>query len=60
MERNHGPLSKELCKQGCPPGIRAVLWHQVLGIEITDKVGFDAFFCIRCQAYVGPPSKFDL
>ncbi|XP_068249236.1 TBC1 domain family member 19 [Palaemon carinicauda] len=37
VERNHGPLSKEFCKTGCPPGLRAVLWHQVLGLEITEK-----------------------
>ncbi|XP_042871283.1 TBC1 domain family member 19-like [Penaeus japonicus] len=37
VEKNHGPLSKEFCKTGCPAGLRAVLWHQVLGLEVTDK-----------------------
>ncbi|XP_069956275.1 TBC1 domain family member 19 isoform X4 [Cherax quadricarinatus] len=37
VERNHGPLSRELCKTGCPASLRGSLWHQVLGLEITDK-----------------------
>ncbi|XP_076056291.1 TBC1 domain family member 19 [Oratosquilla oratoria] len=37
VERNHGPLSRELCKQGCPTALRNRLWHQVLGIEVGDK-----------------------
>ncbi|KAK3873594.1 hypothetical protein Pcinc_021399 [Petrolisthes cinctipes] len=37
VERNHGPLSRELIKSGCPTSLRGVLWHQVLGLEITDK-----------------------
>ena len=39
VEKNHGPLSRELLKQGCPTGLRAVIWRQVLGLDITDKVG---------------------
>ncbi|KAB7498166.1 TBC1 domain family member 19 [Armadillidium nasatum] len=37
LERNHGPMSKELCKQGCPPSLRSGIWHQILGLEIGDK-----------------------
>ncbi|XP_050717229.1 TBC1 domain family member 19-like [Eriocheir sinensis] len=37
VERNHGPLSRELIKSGCPTSLRGVLWHQVLGLEITEK-----------------------
>ncbi|KAF2356069.1 Rab-GTPase-TBC domain [Trinorchestia longiramus] len=37
IERNHGPLSRELLKQGCPVGLRGVLWRQVLGVEVGEK-----------------------
>ncbi|XP_047737622.1 TBC1 domain family member 19-like [Hyalella azteca] len=37
VERNHGPLSRELLKHGCPVGLRGALWRQVLGVEIGPK-----------------------
>ena len=38
LSNNHGPLSQEFAKKGCPISLRADLWCQILGIEVDEFV----------------------
>ncbi|XP_064608435.1 TBC1 domain family member 19-like [Liolophura sinensis] len=45
----HSPLSQEFSKKGCPVSLRAVLWRQMLGVEVTDV---DQLYYEQLKAYV--------
>lgn len=36
INANHGPVAQEFSKKGCPISLRAMLWLQMLGVEIDD------------------------
>ena len=38
INANHGPVAQEFSKKGCPISLRAMLWLQMLGVEIDDVV----------------------
>ncbi|XP_071124572.1 TBC1 domain family member 19-like isoform X1 [Mytilus edulis] len=36
VNANHGPVAQEFSKKGCPSGLRATLWAQMLCVEVDD------------------------
>lgn len=38
LAANHAPISREFSKKGCPVSMRAELWCQILGVELTNVV----------------------
>ncbi|CAG5120893.1 unnamed protein product, partial [Candidula unifasciata] len=49
LAANHAPVSREFSKKGCPISMRAELWCQILGIELTSV---DNLYYEQLKTYV--------
>ncbi|XP_013412798.1 TBC1 domain family member 19-like isoform X2 [Lingula anatina] len=49
LNNKHSPLSQEFLKKGAPPGVRAELWRQTLGVEV-DQI--DQLYYEQLKSYV--------